>query len=130
MPQNEQEQLIIHMTKTELIGLIQSSLSSNMNVLASDLEIRLRPRVHEPKDETSYLDVNMLRKELGLSEPSVLKLCNDPNFPAIKVCGGWRIKRKHFDEWWKQEANRKAVDEESVVPEPVEDSSGHNDEGQ
>lgn len=74
-------------------------LEEDRRALLDELEIRLRPHAAVRGEEAPYLTVKDLQKELGYSEPSILKLCSDPSFPAIKIGTEWRVSRSDFDFW-------------------------------
>lgn len=110
---NEQEQIFIQMTKDQLVELIRKVSAEDRKVLIHDLEIRLRPHPQKPKEESSYLTVRELQRELGFSEPLILKLCkNDSSFPAVKVGSEWRVRRVDLNEWWERKKRDKNTDDE------------------
>ena len=111
--ENRQEQVFIPMTKDQLVEMIRTVSAEDRKALLSDLEIRLRPHPQKSKEESSYLTVRDLQRELGYSEPYVLKLCNDPSFPAVKVGVEWRVRRSDFNEWWERKKQEKKADSAS-----------------
>lgn len=122
--EKRQEQVFIPMTKEQLVETIRRGSAEDRKALLSDLEIRLRPHPQKPKEESSYLTVRDLQQELGYSEPYVLKLCNDPSFPAVKVGVEWRVRRVDLNEWWERKKQEKNNGGGACHSESVEDVSG------
>lgn len=125
--ENRQEQVFIPMTKEQLVEMIRKVSADDRKTLLSDLEIRLRPHPQKPKEESSYLTVRELQQELGYSEPYILKLCNDPSFPAVKVGVEWRVRRADLNAWWERKKLEKNNGGGTSPSESVEDDSGRTE---
>lgn len=103
--------LILQMSKDDLMELMKQHAVELTRELSAGLEIRLRHLIdkkYNAHNNMEFLTVADLMRILDMSEPTILSLCHDPNFPAKKVGGKWRINRRQFEEWWQNQ-----IDEES-----------------
>lgn len=84
---------------SQLMESFRRLLEEDRRALLDELEIRLRPHAVVRGESAPFLTVKDLQQELGYSEPSILKLCSDPTFPAFKIGTEWRVSRSDFEIW-------------------------------